>query len=79
MGVNSTLVIAEGCRPPSAIVRTLVHDSLGRLDDFAREYRGYVGKVMDYVCGDFSTRFSRRARTSGVNEDEEELYCGTSG
>jgi hypothetical protein len=20
------------------------------LDDFAREYRGYVGKVMDYVC-----------------------------
>jgi hypothetical protein len=20
------------------------------LDDFAREYRGYVGKAMDYVC-----------------------------
>ena len=20
------------------------------LDDFAREYRGYVGKVMDHVC-----------------------------
>jgi hypothetical protein len=20
------------------------------LDDFAREYRGHVGKVMDYVC-----------------------------
>jgi hypothetical protein len=22
------------------------------LDGFAREYRGYVGKVMDYVCGE---------------------------
>jgi hypothetical protein len=46
--VDSTLVIAERCRPPSIIVRTLVHDSLSRLDDFVREYRGYVGKVMDY-------------------------------
>jgi hypothetical protein len=42
--VDSTLVIAERCRPPSIIVRTLVHDSLSRLDDFVREYRGYVGK-----------------------------------
>jgi hypothetical protein len=48
--VDSTLAIAEKCRPPSIIVRTLVHDSLSRLDDFVREYRGYVGKVMDYVC-----------------------------
>jgi hypothetical protein len=22
------------------------------LDDFTREYRGHVGKVMDYVCGE---------------------------
>jgi hypothetical protein len=50
--VNPTLVIAEKYRPPSIIVRTLVHDSLGRLDGFAREYRGYVGKAMDYVCGE---------------------------
>jgi hypothetical protein len=50
--VNSTLVVAERYRPPSIIVRTLVHDGLSRLDDFTREYRGYVGKVMDYVCGE---------------------------
>jgi hypothetical protein len=48
--VNSTLVIAERYRPPSIIVRTLVHDGLSRLDDFIRKYRGYIGKVMDYVC-----------------------------
>jgi hypothetical protein len=48
--MNSTLVIIERCRPPSVIVRTLVHDSLRMLDDFAGEYRGYVGKAMDYVC-----------------------------
>jgi hypothetical protein len=28
----------------------LVYDGLSMLDDFAREYRGYVGKVMDHVC-----------------------------
>jgi hypothetical protein len=50
--MNSTLVIAEGYRPPSIIVRTLVHDGLSRLDDFIRKYRGYVGKVVDYVCGE---------------------------
>jgi hypothetical protein len=49
-GVNSTLATAERYRPPPAIVRTLVHDGLSMLDDFAREYRGHVGKVMDYVC-----------------------------
>jgi len=48
--VNSTLVIAERYRPPSIIVRTLVYDGFSMLDGFAREYRGYVGKVMDYVC-----------------------------
>jgi hypothetical protein len=47
--MNLTLVIIEGCRPP-VIVRTLVHDGLRMLDDFAGEYRGYVGKAMDYVC-----------------------------
>ena len=31
------------------IVRTLIYDDLRMLDDFAREYRGYVGKAMDYV------------------------------
>jgi hypothetical protein len=49
--VDSTLVIAERYRClPSVLVRTFVHDSISRFDDFAREYRGYVGKVMGYVC-----------------------------
>jgi hypothetical protein len=48
--INSTLAVAERCQPPPVIIRTLVHDDLRMLDDFAREYRGYVGKVMDHVC-----------------------------
>jgi hypothetical protein len=49
--IDSTLVIAEGYRDlPPVLIRTFVYDSISRLDDFAREYRGYVGKVMDYVC-----------------------------
>jgi len=48
--INSALAAVERCRPPSAIARTLVHDGLRMLDDFAREYRGYVGKVMGHVC-----------------------------
>ena len=47
--VNSTLAVAERCQPP-VIIRTLVYDDLKMLDDFAREYRGHVGKVMDHVC-----------------------------
>jgi len=47
--VNSTLAVAERCQPP-VIIRTLVYDDLKMLDDFAKEYRGYVGKVMDHVC-----------------------------
>jgi hypothetical protein len=47
--VDSTLAAVERCRPPSVIARTLIHDDLRMLDDFAREYRGYVGKAMDYV------------------------------
>jgi hypothetical protein len=48
--INSTLAVAERYRPPPVIVRTLVSDGLRMLDDFAREYRGYVGKVVDHVC-----------------------------
>ena len=48
--VDSTLAAVERCRPPSVIARTLIHDDLRMLDDFAREYRGYVGKAMDHVC-----------------------------
>jgi len=48
--VDSTLAAVERYRPPSVIARTLIHDDLRMLDDFAREYRGYVGKAMDYVC-----------------------------
>jgi hypothetical protein len=51
--VDSTLVIAERYRGlPPVLIRTFVHDSISRLDGFAREYRGYIGKVMDYVCGE---------------------------
>jgi hypothetical protein len=48
--VDSTLAAVERHRPPSVIARTLVHDGLSMLDDFAGEYRGYVGKAMDHVC-----------------------------
>ncbi|MCL7394567.1 MAG: hypothetical protein LZ169_07100 [Thaumarchaeota archaeon] len=48
--INSALAVAERYRPPSVIVRTLIYDGLRMLDDFAKEYRGYVGKVMDHVC-----------------------------
>jgi hypothetical protein len=51
--VDSTLVIAERYRGlPLVLIRIFVYDSISRLDGFAREYRGYVGKVMDYVCGE---------------------------
>jgi hypothetical protein len=48
--VDSTLAIVERYRLPSVIARTLIHDGLSMLDGFAREYRGYVGKVMNHVC-----------------------------
>ena len=48
--INSALAVVERYRPPSVIARTLVYDGLRMLDDFAGEYRGYVGKVMDHVC-----------------------------
>ena len=40
----------ERYRPPSVIARTLIYDGLSMLDNFAKEYRGHVGKVMDNVC-----------------------------
>jgi len=48
--VDSTLAVVERYGPPSVIARTLIYDGLSMFDDFAREYRGYVGKVMDHVC-----------------------------
>jgi molybdopterin/thiamine biosynthesis adenylyltransferase len=48
--INSALAVVEGYGPPPVIARTLIYDGLRMLDDFAREYRGYVGKAMDYVC-----------------------------
>ena len=49
--VDSTLAaVVERYRPPPVIVRTLVHNGFSMLDDFAREYRGHVGKAMDHVC-----------------------------
>ena len=46
--INSTLAVAERCQPP-VIARTLICDDLKMLDDFTKEYRGYVGKAVDYV------------------------------
>jgi hypothetical protein len=48
--VDSTLTVAERHSPPSVIARTLVHDDFSTLDNFAKEYHRYVGKVMDHVC-----------------------------
>jgi len=48
--MDSMLTIIERYRPPSVIARTLIYDGLSMLDNFAREYRGYVGKAMDHVC-----------------------------
>jgi len=70
--INSTLAIAERYRPPSIIVRTLVYDELRILDDFAKRYRGHVGKVMDYVCRELRSllyEVIEGARTSGVSDD----------
>ena len=55
--VDSTLVAVERYRPPSVIVRTIVHDGLRMLDDFAKEYHGHVGKVMDHVCMELRSLF----------------------
>jgi hypothetical protein len=48
--VDSALAVVKRHGPPSAIARMLAYDGPRMLDDFAREYRGYVGKVMDHVC-----------------------------
>jgi len=48
--VDSALAAVERYRPPSAIARMLAYDGPRMLDDFAREYRGHVGRAMDYVC-----------------------------
>jgi len=47
--INSTLAVVERYGPP-VIIRTLIYDGFRMLDDFARKYRGYVGKAMDHVC-----------------------------
>ena len=48
--VDSTLAAVGRHGPPPAIARMLAYDGPRMLDDFVREYRGHVGKVMDYVC-----------------------------
>jgi hypothetical protein len=50
--VDSALAAVERYRPPSVIARMLAYDGPRMLDDFAREYRGHVGRAMDYVCGE---------------------------
>ena len=63
--INSTLAAVERYRPPSVIARTLVHDGFGMLDDFAREYRGHVGKMMDYVCMELRSEPTLRGLRGG--------------
>jgi hypothetical protein len=48
--VDSALAVVGRHGPPSAIARMLAYDGPRMLDDFAKEYRGYVGRVMDHVC-----------------------------
>jgi hypothetical protein len=48
--VDSTLAVVKRHGPPPIIVRALIYDGLRMLDDFAKEYRGHVGKAMDHVC-----------------------------
>jgi len=48
--VDSALAIVERYRPPPVIVRMLVYNGFRMLDGFAKEYRGYVRKMMDHVC-----------------------------
>jgi hypothetical protein len=55
--VDSALAVAERYRPPLIIARTLIYDGLRMLDDFAREYREYIGKAMDCVCRELRSLF----------------------
>jgi hypothetical protein len=48
--VDPAPAVVERYGPPPVIVRTLVHEGLSMLDDFAREYRGHVSKAVDCVC-----------------------------
>jgi hypothetical protein len=63
--VDSAPAIVERYRPPPVIARTLVYDGLKILDDFAREYHGYVGKAMDQFCEDYMVY---SMRSSEVNK-----------
>jgi len=70
--IDSTLAAVERCRLPSVIVRTLAYDDLSILGDFAKEYRGHVGKAMDHACMELRSllyEILEGARASGVNDD----------
>jgi hypothetical protein len=55
--VDSALAVVGRHGPPSAIARMLAYDGPRMLDDFAKEYRGHVGEVMDYVCRELRSLF----------------------
>ncbi len=55
--VDSTLAAVGRHGPPSAIARMLAYDGPRMLDGFAKEYRGYVGKVMDHVSMELRSLF----------------------
>jgi len=60
--VDSALIVAERCGRglPPALTRTFIYDSISKLDDFAREHHGCVGKAMDHIY-DEPPGFPRRA------------------
>ena len=65
--VDSILIIVErhGKNPPSVFIRTFIYDSLGKLDDFAKKYRGLIGKTTDYVWRSF-LRLLKLKREEGL-------------
>jgi hypothetical protein len=49
--VDPALAVAKRYRDlPQILIKTFVYNSISRLDDFAKESHGYVGKVMNYFC-----------------------------
>jgi hypothetical protein len=58
--VDSTLIIVERYKSlPPVLMRTFIYDSISRLDDFVRGYRGYAGKAMDYVGEELRSHLNR--------------------
>jgi hypothetical protein len=62
--INGILIAVEKYRRglPPVLIRTFTYDSFNRLEEFAREYRGYIIKVIDYAYGELPRRLNRFSR-----------------